>query len=37
MASECGSMLRPVDHAIDDFLGAIGERREPPVQDIAAE
>ena len=37
LASERGAMLRPVDHAIDDFLGAIGERREPPVQDIAAE
>ena len=37
LASERGAMLRPVEHAIDDFLNAIGERREAPVQDIAAE
>jgi dTDP-4-dehydrorhamnose reductase len=37
LASERGFMLRPVEDAIDDFLGAIGERREAPVQDIAAE
>jgi dTDP-4-dehydrorhamnose reductase len=37
LASERGFMLRPVEHAIDEFLDAIGERREAPVQDIAAE
>jgi dTDP-4-dehydrorhamnose reductase len=38
LASERGFMLRPVEHAIDDFLGEIGERRDAgPVQDIAAE
>jgi dTDP-4-dehydrorhamnose reductase len=37
LASERGFMLRPIEHAIDDFLGTIGERREPPIQDIAAE
>ena len=37
LASGRGFMLRPVEHAIDDFLSAIGERREAPVQDIAAE
>ena len=28
LASSRGALLRPVEHAIDDWLGAIGERRE---------
>ncbi len=37
LTSERGIMLRPVEDAIEDYLGAIGELIQPPAQDIAAE
>jgi dTDP-4-dehydrorhamnose reductase len=37
LGSERGFMLRPVEHAIDDFLRTTGERAERPLVDIAAE
>jgi dTDP-4-dehydrorhamnose reductase len=38
LTSERGIMLRPVEHAIDEYLGAVGELIQPPGRmDIAAE
>jgi dTDP-4-dehydrorhamnose reductase len=37
LASERGFMLRPVEEAIDNFLDELGERRDAPPQEIAAE
>jgi dTDP-4-dehydrorhamnose reductase len=37
LTSKRGLMLRPVEHAIEDFLRETGERAEPPVIDVAAE
>jgi dTDP-4-dehydrorhamnose reductase len=37
LTSSRGIMLRPVERAIEDYLGEIGERRPPRVVDIAAE
>lgn len=37
LASERGMMLRPVGHAIDDFLNEVGEDRQRLSVDIAAE
>ncbi len=37
LSSKRGLMLRPVEHAIEDFLQATGERAEPRITQVAAE
>jgi dTDP-4-dehydrorhamnose reductase len=37
LTSQRGILLRPVEHAIEDYLGAVGEAVQAPRQDVAAE